>query len=192
MTLLDTAAAAEELSARAEDILMRGEKATWRRRIEFYVSLTAVTLLIAFTSYWSQKHIESLIGAPLPALVHLDITSEVDNPILCPGDTLKYTVSRDVKDFFTGRAVVVVKNLDSGRQEMSDGVDVIWDANQATLSSNWTLPDMLPATLTKPERAWQAGQYEREIAVASYGSSYKIEPAIVRFRVAGNCAGVEK
>ncbi len=192
MTLLDTAAAAEELSARANSYFEKNQATRKRDRIEFYLTLSVLVFICATVSYWSQQHIEKTLTQPLSPLVHLGIASTVDNPILCPGDTLQYLVSRNVTDFFAGRVVVVVKNMDTSRQEISDGVDVIWDANQATLSSNWQIPLMLPATLTKPERAWRAGQYEREIAVTSYGANYKIEPAVIKFQISGNCAGVEK
>lgn len=167
-----------------------------QRRTDSKDTRRIIIFLIAFVGYavWStilQQRIESRIGQPLPAVVHLLIAAKDENPVLCPGDTLEYTVSRDVDDFFVGRAVVVVKNAVTERQEMSGGTDVIYDVGQVTLSSNWQIPALLPATLTKPVRPWMVGQFKREIAIASYGANYDTEPAFVNFRIGQNCPGVE-
>lgn len=184
----EIANAASQIVAEHQEGQQRTNKHIGRAMAVFVVAMSAIFIWNAL----GQQRLLERMGQPLPAVVHLIVTTDTPNALVCPGDTLHYTVTRDVDVFMVGRAVSVVKSGDKlGQLEMSTALDTILDVGQVTLSSDWKLPLRLPSTTVRVERPWRAGQYVREIAIASYGGGYEVEPTYIPFRIGANCPGVE-
>jgi len=147
-------------------------------------------LVLAAASIGAQVWLAKYIREPLPSVVNLRIESAVANPLLCPGDTLKYSTTLDIDEALTGKYVIVIRNLDDGRQEWSSSTEAIYWPDRRTVATAWEIPAKLPATPTRPEREWTPGNYQREISIVSYESSMKANPQAIPFRIGADCPGV--
>ncbi len=150
--------------------------------------------LFFLLNLWVQSGLETRMREPSPSDVDLSVVPLLDNPILCPGDTLEYTVTATVK----GPAVVdsdaVIRNLDESRAEIFSNTLRNLYAAPSELETNvrWKIPDMLPASLTRPERLWKPGNYRRVIAITNAANITLPSFAQVDFRIGDQCANVAK
>jgi len=147
-----------------------------------------------FFNMWLQSGLEARMREPGPSTVNLGVVPLLDNPILCPGDTLEYTVTVVVN----GPAVVdsdaVIRNLDESRTEIfSQTMRNLYAApSQLETRSRWKIPDMLPASGTRPERLWKPGNYRRVLAITNVANITLPSIEKVDFRIGTACPTVEK
>jgi hypothetical protein len=151
------------------------------------------TMLMVFVFVWNliiQARIERTIGEPQPALASIVVSTAVVNPIVCPGDVLHYALTIQVTKPLVGKSIVVVRNLDTMFPELSSSSDSIYDTpGTVKIGTDWKIPALIPATLTRPERPWQPGQYRRSFAIATANSNTETPISHVDFRIAKDCKG---
>lgn len=153
--------------------------------------LAMAALSVGISSFY-QYRIETRINAPHPAVVNLSLTNTETNPLLCPGDTLQYELTITIDEPSVVDSDSVVRNLDTRRTEiLSNTVRNIYEEpGIIVIASNWTLPDMLPATSTRPERPWTAGRHRRLIAITGVEGDNRASVVHVDFIVSAQCPGV--
>lgn len=154
--------------------------------------LFVCVVLYFATSMWLQSSFVQELSQPPDPAVTITLTSALDNPVLCPGETMTYEVVLTIVDAAVVESDQSVLNLDTRRTEIfSDTARLIHsEPGSAPVVTNWTLPYMLPAAAGRPERPWQAGQYRRSIAITNVTVNSKPQIVNLDFRIDDNCAGV--
>lgn len=187
-----------ELSATAQREIaqMVQETVAQRKRTDRHIGQASIFFTIAMilwvvlTAYLQQRT-ENRIGEALPPVVNLAVVPAFENPIVCPGDPVPYHFHVEILRDVVVDIDSVVRNLDTTRTEItSRTVRNIYDQGTLDIPSSWTLPLLLPATNSLPERAWKPGNYERILAITGVEGSRKASVAHTRFRVGANCPGV--
>lgn len=154
----------------------------------------AFTLLFIASTYFVQRRIETRISEPLPAVAKIYLTSPMsplDNPILCPGDTLQFSLLLDVTRATVADIDSVVRRSESNALMIpSVTVRTIYDIEEnVPLASSWIVPKRLPALFAEPERDWLPGQYRHVIAITNKSGNRDASVVSINFRIAENCKG---
>lgn len=149
-------------------------------------------MLFMSASIYIQQRIEQRINEPAPPVVSLAVSMPVENPTLCPGDTLDYSLTITINEPSVTEIDTIVRNLDTGRTEWYGQTtrNIYEAAGQLTTETQWTIPLLLPATLTRPERQWAAGSYKRNIAVTGIEGEKRASVVSVPFMLASDCPNV--
>ena len=129
---------------------------------------------------------EQILSSPS---VRLAVAPAEDNPLLCPGDILRYTLTLDIQEPAVVTVDFNIRNLDEKRIEIpSSTVRVIYDTpGTITLPASWIVPLRLPETVTRSERLWQPGQYRGLIAITAVEGDREASVISIDFRIAENC-----
>jgi hypothetical protein len=155
----------------------------------FWVFAIALLLTTAANIYLQQR-IERRIGTPSPAVVNLSVIPAIINPVLCPGDTLRYLINIDVQEPAVIELDASVRYVDTKLTVIPSVTRrIIYDSKDAVrLPGNWAIPDMMPATSTRPQESpWIPGQYRRLIALTGIEGNTRASVASVDFRIGEDC-----
>jgi hypothetical protein len=161
-------------------------------RIAGYFSL--LLLLSGMWTWWWQQRLSAQIGQPAPASVVLAVTETQPDRVLCPGDTLSYAVTLNITEPAMTHNATVVRNLETGRAEIvaTPTINIYDQTGEIEVETDWTLPALLPATGTRPERPWPPGHYRRLIGVANVAKDTAASVAAVDFEIGADCLGVQR
>lgn len=148
-------------------------------------------LVFMSSSIYIQQRIEQRINEPLPPIVNVAIVPAIDNPIVCPGQAVRYTFRAATERDTVAEIDTMIRNLDTGRTEaLSTTSRSVFDEGGVEFESAYTLPMRLPPTNVLPERAWTAGNYERILAITSIEGVRQASVTRMAFRVGADCEGV--
>lgn len=182
----------EQIVASNEASRLESNKRLRNATVIFIASAIVFIIFQLVISEFQQRRITDSLGRPLPALVDLDLTTDIDNPSLCPGEKLTYTLTLDISTPTVVDIDASVKSVDTQRTVISSiTVRNIYDeAGKMVIQSDFTLPRVLPATANRPEQFWTSGQYKRLLSVMSVEGDRKASVVSIPFIVDEDCANV--
>ncbi len=154
----------------------------------------AAFVLFFLVNLWVQSGLEGRMREPAPSTINLSIVPLLDNPMLCPGDTLEYTVTAIVNGPAVVDADAVIRNLDESRTEIFSNTqrNLYGTPSKLVTRSHWKIPDMLPASILSAEHQWKPGNYRRVIAITNVANITLPSIAHVDFRIGNQCPNVQK
>lgn len=156
--------------------------------------LMGVLLLIGQVIF--QRRVESRIGQPLDAVVQMAaiiVEPTQANPILCPGDTLRYELALQILEPSVVDLDTSVRNLDTLLTVIpSETRRIIYDqAGEARLPASWRIPLVIPASGSQMMRPWVPGQYRRMVALTGVEGAKKASVVTVDFRIGTECKEIQ-
>lgn len=165
-------------------------------RTDRHISQATVLFGIAMVLWvvvtvWLQQRTENRLGEPLAPVVNLSIAPALDNPLVCPGDVVPYLFHVEILRDVVVDIDSVVRNLDTTRTEITSRTTRnVYDKGTLEIESSWTLPLLLPATNSLPERPWRPGNYQRLLAITGIEGERQASVTRMNFRVGAECPGV--
>lgn len=168
-----------------------GQARTDRHIVRLIWVFAVASLLTMVASLLIQQRVERRIGEPAPAVVLVSVLPAEDNPLLCPGETLRYLLTLNIQEPSVVEIDTAVRNMDTMVTVIPSVTRrAIYDAaGIAALPGNYEIPALMPATNTRPEAPWLPGQYRRLIAVTGVEGDKRASVVSLNFRIADNCRG---
>lgn len=133
--------------------------------------------------------IGSLLIVAANFVINRYFVPEQANPLLCPGDPLNYQIDLDIREPSVVEIDSSVRNMDTLNTEVPSTTTraIYAQAGLVSEQSVWKVPARLPATNTRPARAWRPGQYRLLIAVTGVEGDKRASVGVVEFRIGANC-----